>query len=104
MGKRHRRAYLSSYTVLVVHLLKWQFQPTRRSRSWSNTIERERAKIEVYEASLGGENRMNTAELERVYPRAVRDAVGETNLPLSTFPETCPYTIIQLRNYDYMPD
>src|SRR5947208_12657968 len=38
MGKRERRELLSRLTVLIVHMLKWNVQPDRRSRSWEGTI------------------------------------------------------------------
>ena len=56
MGKEQRRALSSSYRILIAHLLKWQFQPQLRSRSWEQTIDRERDNIidrEKMNPSLG---------------------------------------------------
>ena len=47
MGKSEKRALLSRFTVLLAHLLKWQFQPAKRSRSWKNTILTQR--IDIHE-------------------------------------------------------
>ena len=38
MGKNHLSAVLSRATVLITHMLKWQFQAAPRSRSWLLTI------------------------------------------------------------------
>jgi hypothetical protein len=37
------------------------------------------------------------------YLRARKEASGETDLPLSTFPETCPWTLDQIRDPDFLP-
>src|SRR3954447_1984404 len=36
----------SRYETLLMHLLKWEFQPDKRSNSWAGTIRRERSRIE----------------------------------------------------------
>src|SRR5690242_12733400 len=81
MGREQRHALASSYRLLIAHLLKWQFQPQRRSRSWAVTITRERANIEERES----DNRSlaeNAAEIvSAAYPRAVREAMRDTGLP-----------------------
>jgi len=38
MGRSEKRALLSRLTVLLLHPLKWRFQPDRRSRSWEVSI------------------------------------------------------------------
>ncbi len=45
LGKSERRELQNRLEVLLAHLLKWQFQPKRRSRSWSATIAVQRVKI-----------------------------------------------------------
>ncbi|MEX6506320.1 DUF29 domain-containing protein [Jiella sp. M17.18] len=104
MGKRHRRAHLSGYVVLMLHLVKWEFQPERRSRSWINTIKRERVRIAVREASSSDLRTMAESQMDAIFGRAVRLASQETRLPLSTFPDTCPYTIQELRDRDFLPE
>lgn len=39
LGKNDRRALMSQVQRLLVHLLKWQFQPDWRSAGWENSIE-----------------------------------------------------------------
>ena len=46
MGSRERRELGSRLKVLVMHLLKWQFQPERRSISWRTTINDQRDELE----------------------------------------------------------
>ncbi len=104
MGKEQRRALSSSYRILIAHLLKWQFQPQLRSRSWEHTIDRERDNIidrEKMNPSLGKDAKRL---VEEVYRRAIREAAKETELSRNTFPFDCPYSMEQLRDPDWMPD
>lgn len=103
LGRSDRRAYESSFRLLIAHLLKWQYQPQMRSRSWEVTIVRERANIESTETgnkSLKAEARQIVQD---VYRKARREAKAETDLPLSVFPAECPYTLDQLRDDEWMP-
>ena len=47
MGKRDRRQLRSRLQVLIMHLLKWQFQPDKQSQSWLATIDHQRDQIEA---------------------------------------------------------
>jgi hypothetical protein len=104
MGKSQRAALRSSYRLLVAHLLKWQFQPERRSPSWEVTITRERAHIEEHEEMSPSLKREAQSLVDETYRKARKEAQVETGLPLSTFPPACPYTLDQLRDDDWMPD
>lgn len=104
MGREQRLALMSSYRLLISHLLKWQFQPDHRTRSWAVTITRERANIEERE----GINPSLAAEMKRivqdVYPKAVREAMRDTDLPRTAFPAECPYGLDFLRDHDALPE
>ncbi len=104
VGRSERRALKSTYRVLIQHLLKWQYQAERRSRSWADTIRTQRTNIESDEEDSPSLKRETDAILAAAYRLARRDAADETGLPLSTFPETCPYTADQLRNRDFLPE
>jgi hypothetical protein len=45
LSKRERDRLLSSLRLILYHLLKWDYQPQKRSRSWHNTIGRERNNV-----------------------------------------------------------
>jgi len=45
MGRSEKRALLSRWSVLLAHLLKWQFQPEKRSHSWKYTLAEQRRRI-----------------------------------------------------------
>jgi hypothetical protein len=77
--------------VLLLHLLKWDFQPERRSRSWDLSIKEQRIVVQdVLDDNPGLAPRIPEA-LARGYRRARIEAAKETGLDEHVFPETCPY-------------
>ncbi|NJN23991.1 MAG: DUF29 domain-containing protein, partial [Acaryochloridaceae cyanobacterium RL_2_7] len=48
LSKRERDRLRSSLELIILHLLKWIYQPQKRSRSWQITIGRERLNIDRY--------------------------------------------------------
>ncbi|MEQ8541421.1 MAG: DUF29 domain-containing protein [Coleofasciculus sp. D1-CHI-01] len=104
MGKRDLRQLRSRLQVLVMHLLKWQYQPDKQSKSWLVTIDHQRDEIETLlldSPSLRSELEQGLA---RVYPKAVRDACRETGLPETTFPLSCPFEIEEILAQEFLPD
>jgi hypothetical protein len=104
VGRAERKGLKSSYRLVIVHLLKWQFQPQKRSRSWRNTIGRERDVIEDDENDSPSLAAQAPRIVTEVYPSARRQVARETGLPLSALPATCPYSLDFLRDHDAMPE
>jgi Domain of unknown function DUF29 len=104
LAGRHRDALGSELKRLLVHLLKWHYQPTHRSDGWLDTMEQARQAIdEVIEdyPSLAG---YLPVVLPKAYQRARRQAARETRLPLATFPpEGCPWALDDLRREGWLP-
>jgi Domain of unknown function DUF29 len=96
MGKSRARALESQLARLLAHLLKWAHQPEQRRRyqhSWRATIDRARLEIaEILEENPGLKPRLPEL-LGKAYPKGVKGAVAETNLPEATFPEMCPWEL-----------
>jgi hypothetical protein len=103
MGRSDRRALRSSYRLVLQHLLKWQFQPDKRTPSWETTIDRESDVIEETEAESPSLRSQSVGLVRTIYPKARRDAAKETGLPLSSFPPDCPYSLDQVRDPDWLP-
>lgn len=95
MAKRDKREVLRRLFVLLVHLLKWEHQPSKRSRSWELTIQEQREELRDLLES-GVLRAYGEQELDRAYDRALRRAVVETNLAPDAFPSECPYTLDQI--------
>lgn len=95
MGKRDLRQLRSHLQVLVMHLLKWHYQPQNQTKSWLTTIDHQRDQIEsllLDSPSLRGQL---PQALAFIYPKASRDASRETNLPQSTFPPNHPTALMK---------
>jgi hypothetical protein len=101
MAKRDRREVRSRLVQLIAHLLKWQHQPDQRSASWKRTIFNQRTELTGILESKTLRN--HAAEiLAEVYKLAVKGAADETSLPSTSFPATCPFTIDQILDYDFL--
>jgi hypothetical protein len=102
LSKRERDKLLSSMRLILQHLLKWKYQPQKRSRSWQITVERERNNIELYVEDSPSLKKYFTQEwLAKAYRIARLDAAKETGLD---FPKDSPYTIEDVLNFDYFPE
>jgi len=104
MGAAQRRELTSRLQVLIMHLLKWQYQPDLRSKSWGYTIRNQRNELSYL---LEESPSLRTLLLERIavaYPRAVKDALEETGFLRSPFPATCPYRVEQILDEAFWPE
>lgn len=104
MGKAERNQLRNRLTVLLMHLLKWQYEPSRRCTSWVQTIREQRRAI----PRLIKENPSLKSSLADLlldaYSNAVEDAADETNLPISLFPTDCPWSYTQFMDKEFFPD
>jgi Domain of unknown function DUF29 len=104
LRKTERRAVRSQLRLILSHLLKWQYQPDKRSESWRGTIANGRVLVQEDledNGSLAGELDPLAAW---AYPRARRDAAKETGLPLATFPEACLWPLAQVLDEEFWPE
>jgi hypothetical protein len=106
LGKSDRRALGSHLRGLVMHLLKWRYQPSGRQtgHSWRTSINNHRRDIHAIVEDSPSLRRQAPEVLAREYPRSRRDASDETDLPLTTFPDTCPWTPEQVLDEDFWPE
>src|SRR4051794_40911685 len=85
MARRDRREVYSRLVVLLAHLLKWEYQPERRSGSWRGTILTQRRELRLLLES-GTLRNYGIASLAAGYQEAREQAAAETELPVETFP------------------
>jgi hypothetical protein len=93
MGRSEKKELVNRLAILITHLLKWDFQPERRGRSWELTIREQRLKLTDHLSDNPSLKYVLGDALTSAYRQAIIKAMRETGLPESTFPETCPYTI-----------
>lgn len=102
MGRRLRQELRNRLAVLAMHLLKWQYRPGHRSRSWGGTIREQRAEIaELLEESPSLGPTLARA-LTKAYSRAAARVIAETGLPETTFPAECPFTPEQILDETFL--
>lgn len=104
IGRSERRAVRSALSIILIHLLKYQVQLSRRSRSWVDTLLEHRGRLAEEFRTSRSLKLYAESELAAVYRLARKRAAVQTRLPLSDFPETCPYTLTQILDEDFLPE
>ncbi len=104
MGKSQRNEVLSRLTLIITHLLKWKFQPEKRSGSWRATLNVQRRDLRRSLQISPSLRRKGQDSLEELYADAMDDAAAETGLPVATFPADCPFTVDQILNGEFLPE
>lgn len=102
LGKQQRQELRSRLSVLIGHLLKWQYQ-LRRSRSWLATMRVQRREtLRLLQDNPSLKPYLQEA-LQEAYENGKDLAVQETNLPFKTFPQDCPYTLEEILDSCFYP-
>ena len=101
VGRSEFRSFKSNIEIVLVHLLKWDYQTAKRGLSWENSIGEHRDRIrDDLEDSASMERKRDEA-VAAAYRLARRKASRETRLPVKTFPEACPYSWEQIMDAPY---
>lgn len=103
LSKQQVAELKSRYIVVLTHLLKWMFQPERRSRSWVGSVDEQRIRIVDHMAANPSLQSSDEQAFALAYRAARARAAKETKLPRSTFPEKPPFTAQQARDEDFWP-
>lgn len=74
------------------HLLKWDHQPTRRSRSWMLSIREHRRRIDGHLRRAPGLRSVLVETVADAYASGRDAALAETDLPEAALPDACPYS------------
>jgi len=104
LGKQQKQELRNRFGVLIGHLLKWEYQPSLRGKSWRITIDVQREEI----LELVSENPSLKPYLEEAiaksYKQAIALVVKETPLDKNDLPSECPYNVAQVFNQDFYPN
>ena len=103
MSKRDRRSIKSNLVILLLHLLKWEFQPEMRSGSWKGSIREHRRRIQQILQDSPSLRSYIPEILSETYTEAVEQAIDETGLEIVVFPIDCPYDILNILNPLFLP-
>jgi hypothetical protein len=103
LGKQQRQELRNRLGILLGHLLKWEFQPSHRSKSWLATIREQRRQVlRLLKESPSLQSYWQEA-IDDGYQSALNLAVIETPLNFEDFPEECPYSLDQVLNPEFPP-
>ena len=104
MGRSEKRGLVSCVAVLLQHLLKWEYQAQRRSRSWELSIAEQRRRIPKLIQESPSLKPALISIVEEAYDDARAFVAAETGLPLSVFPKECPWTLATALDVDFFPE
>lgn len=104
MGISQKNALESNLIVLLMHLLKWKYQPQKQTGSWRGSIREHRRRILRAFKNSPSLKRYFNEIFEEAYHEARLQASDETELSLAIFPIDCPFTREEILNTDYLPD
>ena len=104
MGKSEKRELVNRLRILLLHLLKWQFQPSRRGATWEGSIINTRDELEDHLHDNPSLKSQILDALRSAYRRAVLDAVAETGLKKTSFPPTCPWGYDEIMDANFYPE
>jgi hypothetical protein len=103
LGRSDKRELRSRLSMLLLHLLKWQYQPLHQSTSWRLTIADQRDAIdELLKESASLELLLDDI-LKNAYRSARRGAALETGLAENTSPPACPWTTDEVLQHTFLP-
>ncbi|MDZ5649798.1 DUF29 domain-containing protein [Nitrospirillum sp. BR 11828] len=104
MGKAEKRELANRLVVLLLHLLKWQYQPVRRGSSWEATIRVQRRDLAVHLQDNPSLKAKLPEAIQQAYGNALIMAADETGLPEATFPAECPWPFEQIMDAGFWPE
>ncbi|MFM7423653.1 MAG: DUF29 domain-containing protein [Elainella sp.] len=102
LGRQERRELRHRLAVLVGHLLKWQYQPAKRSGSWQSTLRVQRREVERLLQDNPSLRPCLDQAIAESYDAAMDLAIQETGL--AAFPSACPYSETEILDELYLPE
>ncbi|MGF1588013.1 MAG: DUF29 domain-containing protein [Pleurocapsa sp.] len=104
LGKSEKRAIESNLIVIILHLLKWRYQPSRRSNSWKSSIREHRRRVQRLLIDSPSLKNHLSSTLADCYLAAKKQAGDETGLSTVVFPEECPFSLAESLDEDFLGD
>lgn len=102
LGKSEKRAISSNLIIVLLHLLKWRYQPEKRSNSWKSSIREHRRRIQALLTDSPSLKNYLPETLADCYLAAKKQASDETGLSVVAFPEECPFSLAESLDEDFL--
>lgn len=103
LGRGERYEIRSRMEVLIQHLLNWEYQPEKRSNSWKATIAEQRVRIARIIRESPSLKSYPAKEIGGSFIIGKNDAITQTGLPETAFPDVCVYTVEQILDPMFFP-
>lgn len=103
MSRSEHRQLQNRLIVLLVHLLKWQYQPTLQGNSWRLTILEQRSQIEDLIHDSPSLKDTFSQKVSVAYARALVKTELEIGLAQSSFPKNCPFCELEILDPNFWP-
>lgn len=103
LGSQQKQELKNRLGVLLGHLLKWQYQPSQRSKSWKYTIQERLQILDLLDQNPSLKSFQDEA-VAKGYQLGLLLVGRETPLDPKTLPEQCPFTLEQLLDDQFPED
>lgn len=104
LGKGEVSKLESFLRLIILHMLKWDYQPGRRTRSWGDSIRIHRRHTEKQLRKNPSLKAVLDEEVGEAFEIARLEAIIETGLSPKHFPEVNPYTFDVIMNRELRLD
>ncbi len=104
MGRTEKRELISRLTVLLLHLLKWEFQPAKRGAGWEASLRVQRNRLADHLGDNPSLSPLLPNAVVATYRDAVLETVAEIGVPEATFPAICPWSFEQALDTGFWPE
>jgi Domain of unknown function DUF29 len=104
LGRSEKHELINRLSLVISHLLKWQFQPNMRGHSWIYSIKEQRIQVKIHLEDNPSLKSKLDESLGNAYKIARFKAAKETGLDEKTFPDQCLYTFEQLMDETFFPE
>ncbi len=104
LGIGAKKAVENNLVVVLKHLLKYRFQPRRRSRSWLSSIAEHRRRLRRDLATSPSLRPYAREHFEECYRDSRHQALIETGLDPDSLPDAPPWSLKQALDPDFLPD
>lgn len=103
MGKSQKHALESNLAIVLLHLLKWQYQPEKRSNSWKFSLREHRQHLQKTFRDSPSLKNYYLQVLAECYQDSRELAADETGLDVMVFPIEIPFTPEQILDSEFLP-
>lgn len=104
MGKAEKRELESRLKVLLMHLLKWLYQPAGQCTSWRLMIKEQRREVISHLRDNPSLKARLSETIADAYGVAIFAAARETSLSEEIFPAECPWSFDQIMDPTFWPE